>query len=507
MTSAPPLRAVLFDIGDTLVRAAVPGTPVAHLRAEPIGAARRELDALATSYRLGAVTDTTVMTERDVRDALSGTGLGELLEVIVTSVEAGRPKPDPVGLRLAMAHLGVAPEETLFVGDAPVDAAAAAAAGVAFAPVDGSAGEAVRAHLTARSGAFEAAARLVAPTDEHAARAARDHHGLLTKPAGSLGRLEDVGVQLAAIAGVDPPPRPRPAAVAVFAADHGVVAEGVSAWPQEVTAQMVANFVAGGAAVNVLAAQHDAAVTVVDVGVATDLGGLATGGSAQLRSCPVRRGTANLAREAAMTRDEARRALDVGAAIAHELVADGAAALVTGDMGIGNTTAAAALVAAFTGRTAAAVTGRGAGADAATLDRKVRAIESALARLDPGADALSILAEVGGLEIAALAGFVVGGASHRVPVVVDGVIADAALLVAAALCPASVAYAIAGHRSSEPGATAALGHLHLDPLLDLGLRLGEGSGAVAALPLVDSAALVLAQMATFDAAGVDACQA
>jgi nicotinate-nucleotide--dimethylbenzimidazole phosphoribosyltransferase len=502
MTTTPALRAVLFDIGDTLVRAATPGTPVSGLHAETIGAVRRELAALATRYRLGAVTDTTVMTAADVRVALAGTGLDELLEVIVTSVDVGCPKPDPRGLRQAMEHLCVAPGETVFVGDAAVDAEAAAAAGVAFAPMGRSAGDAVRAHLTDRHCAFVAALHLVGPTDDAAAAEARAHHDRLTKPPGSLGQLEALGVQLAAIAGAHPPPRPRPAAVAVFAGDHGVVAEGVTPWPQQVTAQMVANFVSGGAAINVLAAQHGASVTVVDVGVAGDLADVVDPTSPNLRSCNVRRGTGNLARGPAMTLDEASRALAVGASVAHELADGGAAVLLTGDMGIGNTTAAAALIAAFTGRPPREVTGPGAGADDVALERKVHAVEAALARLDPAADALSILAEVGGLEIAALAGFVVGGASHRVPVLVDGVIADAALLAATALCPAALAYAVAGHRSSEPGARAALDHLGLEALLDLGLRLGEGSGAAAALPLVDSAALVLHHMATFDAAGV-----
>jgi nicotinate-nucleotide--dimethylbenzimidazole phosphoribosyltransferase len=205
-----------------------------------------------------------------------------------------------------------------------------------------------------------------------------------------------------------------------------------------------------------------------------------------------------------MTQAEANAALDVGASIADELIAGGARALVTGEMGIGNTTPSAALIAALTGRPAADVTGRGTGIDDATLALKVGVIEAALARIGPGAadDPAALLAEVGGLEIAALAGFVVGGASHRVPVIVDGVIALAALLVADRLCPGAAAYVIAGHRSTEPGATIALDHLGLEPLLDLGLRLGEGSGACLALPIVEAAARILDEMATFDTAGI-----
>ncbi|MEY2430319.1 MAG: nicotinate-nucleotide--dimethylbenzimidazole phosphoribosyltransferase [Acidimicrobiaceae bacterium] len=290
---------------------------------------------------------------------------------------------------------------------------------------------------------------------------------------------------------------PTPAAIAVFAGDHGVVAQGVTPWPQEVTAQMVANFVAGGAAISVLARQMGASVTVVDVGVATDLDE-----APGLIRRKVRHGTADLAVGPALHENEVERALDIGSDIATELSAGGARVLVTGDMGIGNTTAAAAIIAAITGRSAAEVTGRGTGIDDTTLARKTRVVAQAVARLDNNTDGRAVLTEVGGLEIAALAGFVVGGAAHRLPIVIDGVIAGAALLVAAQLCPRAVAFAFAGHRSAEPGATAVLDHLDLEPLLDLGLRLGEGSGACLALPVLEASARVLGEMATFDSAGV-----
>jgi nicotinate-nucleotide--dimethylbenzimidazole phosphoribosyltransferase len=344
----------------------------------------------------------------------------------------------------------------------------------------------------------DALARL-GPVDAAAGRSAAELHDRLTKPRGALGRVEALGVQLAAISSVVPPPVPAPAAVAVFAGDHGVLAEGVTPWPKEVTAQMVANFLAGGAAINVLARQLRASVTVVDVGVDADLP-TAPG----LRAAKVRRGTADLAVEPALTVDDVTAALDVGAGVAADLVGGGARALVTGDMGIGNTTPSAAVIAALTGQPAAAVTGRGTGIDDATLARKVAAVESGLARLAsrPAPDARVILAEVGGLEIAAIAGFVVGGAAARVPVVVDGVIALAGTLAATAIAPDALGYCVAGHRSTEPGATAALVHLGIEPVLDLGLRLGEGTGACLALPVVEAAARVLAEMATFDSAGV-----
>jgi nicotinate-nucleotide--dimethylbenzimidazole phosphoribosyltransferase len=265
---------------------------------------------------------------------------------------------------------------------------------------------------------------------------------------------------------------------------------------------MVAGFVAGGAAINVLARQAGATVTVVDVGVASDLDVLGLADAPGLLRRNVRRGTADLSLGPALTADEVASALDVGAAVADELVAAGARALVTGEMGIGNTTASAAVIAALLGRPAHEVTGRGTGVDDTALQHKVAVIEGALARLPAGADPLTVLAEVGGLELAALAGFVIGGASHRVPVVVDGVIAGAATLAAHRFVPEVLPYVVAGHRSTEPGATAVLETLGLDPVLDLGLRLGEGSGACLALGVLEAAALVLREMATFADAGV-----
>ena len=353
------------------------------------------------------------------------------------------------------------------------------------------------------SSAFDRAAASVRPLDAAAVAEAVVHQDRLTKPHGALGRLEIVGIHLSGIAGVCPPPIPVPAAVVVFAADHGVVAEGVTPWRREVTAQMVANFVAGGAAINVLARTAGATVTVVDVGVATPLPAVPADAPRLVRR-PIRAGTGNIAVEAAMTTDECRAAMDVGAGMAASAVAEGAKALVTGEMGIGNTTAAAAVIAAVSGRRAAAVTGRGTGIDTIGLARKVAVVERALERHEAAiaAGPLATLAAVGGLEIAALTGFVVGGAAAGVPVVVDGVIADAALLVAERMVPGVARRCIAGHRSVEPGAAVVLEILGMEPLLDLGMRLGEGSGACLALPVIEAAARIMSEMATFDAAGV-----
>jgi nicotinate-nucleotide--dimethylbenzimidazole phosphoribosyltransferase len=338
----------------------------------------------------------------------------------------------------------------------------------------------------------------VRPADPAARLEARERQDRLTKPRGSLGALEDVSIRLAGLAGTCPPPLPAPAAVAVFAADHGVHAQGVTPWPQEVTLQMVGNFLAGGAAVNAFAAQVGADVVVVDVGVSGALDAVP-----RLLPRKVRAGTRDMTVEPAMTREEAVRAVEVGIDVARDLIAAGHRCLLTGDMGIANTTASAALVAVLTGSDPADVTGRGTGIDDATLVRKTDVVRRAVALHAPDpADPLAVLAAVGGLEHAALAGFILGAAALRVPVVLDGLIAGAAALVAAALAPDCLDACVAGHRSAEPGHTVALTHLGLRPLVDLELRLGEGTGALLALPLVQAAVRALTDMATFDSAGV-----
>jgi len=334
--------------------------------------------------------------------------------------------------------------------------------------------------------------------DEVAVAAARDRQGRMTKPPGSLGMLEQVAEQLAGLAGECPPPLPEPAALAVFAADHGVHAQGVTPWPQEVTAQMVSNFLAGGAVVNAFAKQVGAEVCVVDVGVNANLGN-----ASGLVPRKVRFGTADMTQGPAMSRDEAVAAIEAGIETARDLVAAGNRCLLTGDMGIANTTASAALIAAFTGASPAQVTGYGTGIDEQTYAHKVEIVRRALElhRPDPQ-DPIGVLAAFGGLEHAALAGFILGGSALRTPVVLDGVIAGAAALVAQAIAPEVTAACVAGHRSAEPGHALALEALGVNPLIDLELRLGEGSGAVLALPLVAASVRALREVATFDSAGV-----
>ena len=345
----------------------------------------------------------------------------------------------------------------------------------------------------------------IRPPDCSAIRRAETRQLTLTKPPGSLGRLEEVSVRLAGIFGTELP-RIRGRAVIVAAADHGVVAQGVTGYPQEVTAQMVMNFLSKGAAVSVMSERLGARQIIVDAGVASDLPE-----HPELRSLKVGRGTDDISRGPAMSREQAERCVSVGIQLAIEVIESGADLVATGEMGIGNTTPSSAITASVTGRPPDETTGEGTGRAPDELRRKIEVVRAALRvnRPDPK-DGLDLLSKVGGFEIGTLAGVILGTAMMRRAVVLDGFISGAAALTADALCPASRDYMIASHVSAERGHRLALAHLELSPLLDLGMRLGEGTGAVLAMPIIEVAAACLSDMATFGEAGVsdrehDAC--
>lgn len=366
------------------------------------------------------------------------------------------------------------------------------------------------AHVTDNA-VREPAARLsdtvgaIAELDAIAMARCRSRLDQLTKPPGSLGRLEDLAVQLAGITG-DPEWHPGRRTIVVFAADHGVTARGVSAYPQAVTGQMVANYLAGGAAINVLARRAGSDVLVVDVGVVTSTLSppeLPTG--VRYLAGRIRAGTADMTLGPAMTHEDALAAIEVGLEIAAAEAQTGTTLLACGEMGIANTTSASAVVAAMTSRPVVEVTGLGTGVDADGRRRKIAAIERALEVNAPDPhDPVGVLSAVGGLELAALAGLMLGAARMRLPVLLDGFITGAAALVAAALSPALPPRLIASHRSAEPGHRIVLEHLGLRPLLELDLRLGEGTGAALAMPLLDAACDLRNGMATFGSAGVSA---
>ncbi len=339
---------------------------------------------------------------------------------------------------------------------------------------------------------------VIPPIDTLSAQQAEARQNNLTKPAGSLGRLEDISIQLAGMMST-PLPVVNRKAVIVMAADHGVAMEGVSAYPSEVTLQMVLNFLHGGAAINVLARQAGASVTIVDIGVASDFEPSLPG----LLYRKVAKGTRNMAQGPAMTCVEAEKALSVGMDVLAQVAEQGLDLLATGDMGIGNTTPSTAIVAVLTGLPVRQVAGRGTGVDDAGLERKIKIIEQAITLNQPDPnDTLDVLSKVGGLEIAGLAGVMIAAASRRIPVVVDGFISTAAAMIAVGLVPDVRNYLFSAHQSVEIGHQAMLKHLGLLPLLDLNLRLGEGTGSALAFHLIEASTRILREMATFDEAGV-----
>ena len=357
--------------------------------------------------------------------------------------------------------------------------------------------------MTANPITIAQAVERIRPADAEAMARAEARQQNLTKPPGSLGRLEEVSIRLAGIFGTE-----RPSicgkAVIVAAGDHGVVAQGVTGYPQEVTAQMVLNFLSGGAAISVMSRHLGIRQVVVDAGVATeipDFPGMA--GDAEFRSLKIGRGTADISQGPAMSREQAVRCLEEGIGLAVEVIESGVDLLATGDMGIGNTTASSAITSAVTGHPPEETTGEGTGRTQEEMQHKVGVVRTVLEvnAPDPN-DGVDLLAKVGGFEIGVLAGVILGSAVMRKPVVVDGFISGAAALVANAVCPAARDYMLPSHVSAERGHRAALAGLGLTPLLDLGMRLGEGTGAALAMPIVEAAAATLSEMATFAEAGV-----
>ena len=337
----------------------------------------------------------------------------------------------------------------------------------------------------------------IIPPDQSAMDAARARQDTLTKPQGSLGRLEELSITLAGIF-MDPIPKINRKAVILAAGDHGVVAEGVSAYPQEVTPAMVGNFLAGGAAINVLARHVGASIVVLDAGVAADLPD-----DPAMRAVMIGRGTANMAIGPAMSREDAIKCIEAGIAAADEQIAKGADLIAFGDMGIGNTTPSSAITAVVTGADPSVTTGRGTGLDDPALAHKVEVVRRSIEVNKPDAkDGLDLLAKVGGFEIGMLAGAMLGTAAAHRPAVVDGFISGAAALIAWTLAPTLSHYLIASHQSMEPGHRIGMETMGLTPLLDMGMRLGEGSGATLAMPIIEAAAKCLAEMATFADAGV-----
>lgn len=343
---------------------------------------------------------------------------------------------------------------------------------------------------------MEETIKKIGALDEHVISAARARQDMLTKPAGSLGTLEDISTKVAGITG-NAMPEMKDKLIITMAGDHGVTDDGVSAYPKAVTAQMVYNFLNDGAAINVLARHAGARVVIVDMGVAVDFT------HERLVSKKIAYGTANMAKGPAMTYEDAVRSIEAGIEVFESEAKKGVDIVGVGDMGIGNTTSSSAIVAVITGEAVKKVTGRGTGIDDAGLEKKIAVIEEAIRVNKPNnKDAIEVLAKVGGFEIGGMAGVILAAASHSVPVVIDGFISGTAALVAYGIAPAVKDYMIAAHRSVERGHSVTLDYIGLKPLLDLDMRLGEGTGAALGISIVDAACKILGEMATFEDAGV-----
>lgn len=483
--------AVLFDVGNTLVEQASPGTPVADLAAVPLRGAEEVMAALAGRVTIGVVSNTTVMTADDLRRLLTPLGWARHLDCVVATAELGIHKPSPEPLLEGARRLGVAPVRCLYVGDADTDRAAAEAAGMQFCAAGPDLSLVLDRWLR---GGTELERSLAMPgiPDADAAAQCERRLAALAKPPGSFGRLERLLVRLASAQG-RAMPTVDPAAAVVFVGDHGHAADDfITPWPQAISRQVAALLADGRAAGSAFAASAGAYLEVIDVGIAT---GATPEGVVHAR---VADGSSNLRFGPALDERQVREALEAGAAAAARLIGGGTRVLCIGEVGIGNTTVASITACWATGLDAAAATGPGAGVPPDALERKRGVVRDVAAELVGERDPLAVLRRAGGLEVAAMAGAMLACASLRVPAVVDGVTALAAAAIAGAMEPSTVHFLVASHASAEPASAALLAHLGLDPILDLSLHVGESTGALLCLPVLRAASEAMAGMAVLD---------
>jgi nicotinate-nucleotide--dimethylbenzimidazole phosphoribosyltransferase len=475
---------VLFDLGNTLIKQENPGIPYEELSVELLPGVEQLLNELQGQVKLGIVSNTQTITAADIKKKLVMVGIDEFFEVVIATGELGIHKPDPAPITAAIKALEIKPERTIYIGDIETDLQAAHAAGAAFAYTGPDIYKALHQYLLHTDSAIDRALH-TQPTfsQTHAGAVQKEFDGL-AKPVGSLGKLEKVAAQIGGITHSHIP-TVDPAAIAVFGGDHGIAADdSVTPWPQAITGMMLEVMGDNKAAVSVLAEVADVYCQYINVGAVSDS-----------KSHAVTSGTQDIRSDSAMTREEAIAAMNVGAQTTERLIAGGSRSLCTGEVGIGNTTPSAALIAHFAKASAQEVTGRGSGIDDETYARKVEIVEQLIAKTKTTKDPIDVLAQIGGLEIAALTGYILRATSLQVPVVLDGVITLAAATVAEAIKPNTTVFLIAAHTSSEPGSTIALKHLGLNPLLDLDLRLGEGTGALLSIPIIRSACQALIRMA------------
>jgi nicotinate-nucleotide--dimethylbenzimidazole phosphoribosyltransferase len=460
---------VLFDLGNTLIKQENPGVPYEELSVELLPGVEQLLKEIHGQVKLGIVSNTQTITAADIKKKLATVGIELYFDIVIATGELGIHKPDPAPITAAIKALDVKAQRTIYIGDIETDLQAAHAAGAAFAYTGPDIYKALHQYLLHSDSALD-----------------RAFH---TQPVGSLGKLEKVAAQIAGITHSHIP-TVDPAAIAVFGGDHGIAADdSVTPWPQAITGMMLEVMGDNKAAVSVLADVADVYCQYINVGAVSD------SKSPAVRNERVTSGTQDIRNDHAMTREEAIAAMNVGAQTAERLIAGGSRSLCTGEVGIGNTTPSAALIAHFAQASAQEVTGRGSGIDDETYARKVEIVEQLISRTKTTTDPIDVLAQIGGLEIAALTGYILRATSLQIPVVLDGVITLAAATVAHAIKPKTTEFLIAAHTSSEPGSTMALEHLGLNPLLDLDLRLGEGTGALLVVPIIRSACRALSLIA------------
>ena len=480
---------VLFDLGNTLIKQENPGDLYESLAVELLPGVEQLLKELHGQVKLGIVSNTQTITSADIRKKLTSVGIDQFFDVVIATGEFGIHKPDPAPITAAIKALETKSERTIYIGDIETDLQAAHAAGAAFAYTGPDIYKALHQYVSHPDSALERALHTQPTFSQTHADAVQKEFDGLAKPVGSLGKLEKVAAQISGITHSHTP-TVDPAAIAVFGGDHGIATDdSVTPWPQAITGMMLEVMGDNKAAVSVLADVADVYCQYINVGAVSD------SKSPAVRNERVKSGTQDIRANNAMTREEVLAAMNVGAQTAERLIAGGSRSLCTGEVGIGNTTPSAALIAYFAKASAQEVTGRGSGIDDTTYARKVEIVEQLITKTKSTADPIDVLAQIGGLEIAALTGYILRATSLQVPVALDGVITLAAATVANEIKPKTTEFLIAAHCSSEPGSTIALKHLGLNPLLDLDLRLGEGTGALLSIPIIRSACQALSRMA------------
>ena len=480
---------VLFDLGNTLIAQENPGTPYQDLKVQVLPGVQQLLDELTGKVKLGIVSNTKTIMAADIHAKLATVGLDKYFQSIIATAEFGTHKPDPAPIVAAIEQLQSTAGRTLYVGDIETDKQAAQAAGVHFAYAGPNLYESIKQYSLHSDSAFDRAINTQPTFSREHFDAVRKEFDGLAKPVGSLGRLENIVAQIAGITHSHTP-TVDPAAIALFGADHGIAADdSVTPWPQAITGMMLEVMGDNKAAVSVLADVADVYVQIINVGAMAD------SKSPNVRNERVVSGTADIRNNDAMSDAVVRAALEVGAQTAERLIAGGSRCLVTGEVGIANTTPSAALIAHFTQTTAEQVTGRGSGINDQTYVRKVEIVANLITKTKGEKVPIKTLAQIGGIEIAALTGYILRASSLQIPVVLDGVITLAAATIAKAINPEINQFLIVGHSSSEPGSRIAITHLQLQPILDLELRLGEGTGALLAVPIIRSACQALSRMA------------